>query len=127
MDAATRNLVRNRAKRRCEYCGLRQSAVPLVPFHIEHIIARQHGGTDDSSNLAFSCHHCNLHKGPNLAGIDPETGQMVALYNPRLDTWAEHFEVQSLTIVGITLVGRTTVCVLAMNAPSQLDIRSAFK
>lgn len=76
MDAATRNLARARAGDRCEYCRLHQSIVPLATFHAEHIIARQHGGTDDASNLALSCHHCNLHKGPNLTGIDPETGRI---------------------------------------------------
>jgi len=66
MDAATRRLVRHRAGNRCEYCGLQQDAVPVVTFHIEHIIPNQHGGTDDPSNLAFACFHCNQHKGPNL-------------------------------------------------------------
>jgi hypothetical protein len=31
------------------------------------------GGSDDPDNLALACHHCNLHKGPNLAGVDPRT------------------------------------------------------
>ena len=43
MDAATRRLVLRRAGSRCEYCRLPQHAVDLT-FHVEHIIAKQHGG-----------------------------------------------------------------------------------
>ena len=51
MDQALRQFVRDRAENRCEYCQLPQHAMDGT-FHIEHIIARQHGGTDDLSNLS---------------------------------------------------------------------------
>src|SRR5689334_17900677 len=79
MDTATRDLVRRRADERCEYCQLRQEHSELR-HHIEHITAKQHGGSDDSDNLALACHRCNLHKGPNLTGIDPETEQVTRLF-----------------------------------------------
>jgi len=44
MDRATSQLVRQRAGQRCEYCRLPQQHSALR-FHIEHIVARQHGGT----------------------------------------------------------------------------------
>src|SRR4051794_3686215 len=116
MNAATRQLVRDRAGDRCEYCGLPQEALPLVTFHVEHIRAKQHGGSDDPSNLALSCHHYNLHKGPNLTGIDPETDTLTPLFDPRRDAWDEHFARRGLLIVDLTPVGRTTVRVLAMNS-----------
>ena len=72
---ATRAHVRRRAHHRCEYCGLSQEAATIVPFHIEHVIPRQHGGSDAASNLALACYHCNQYKGPNLTGIDPATGE----------------------------------------------------
>jgi hypothetical protein len=124
MDVATRNLVRERAGDRCEYCCLSQSAIPLATFHVEHITAKQHGGSDDPNNLALSCHHCNLHKGPNLTGIDPETDQIAVLFNPRRDTWADHFAMRGIAIEGLTPSGRATVRVLAMNSQSQLEARS---
>jgi len=124
MDLATRNLVRERAGDRCEYCRLPQSAIPLATFHVEHITAKQHGGSDDPSNLALSCHHCNLHKGPNLSGIDPETGQIITLFDPRRDEWDHHFTLRGLVIEGLTPIGRTTIRVLAMNSQSQLEARS---
>jgi 5-methylcytosine-specific restriction endonuclease McrA len=100
MDAATRAAVWHRADSRCEYCRLHQADDPLFTFHIEHIIARQHGGTDDPDNLALSCHACNLFKGPNLSGIDPLTGRLVALFHPRRHRWARHFRWDGPRVVG---------------------------
>ena len=40
----------DRARHRCEYCQLPQSASRLR-HQIDHIIARQHGGGDALSNL----------------------------------------------------------------------------
>jgi hypothetical protein len=124
MDAKARSSVRERAAHKCEYCGLPQHLVPLVPFHIEHIISKQHGGTDAPENLALACYHCNLHKGPNLSGIDSETGQIAALFNPRRDVWDDHFSFQGVVLVGLTPSGRATVRVLNMNAPSRLELRA---
>jgi 5-methylcytosine-specific restriction endonuclease McrA len=124
MDAVTRRFVRSRAGDCCEYCGLPQSALPFATFHIEHIRAEQHGGSDDPSNLALACGHCNRHKGPNLTGIDPETNQIVPLFNPRLDERSEHFALRGIVVFGLTAVGRATVNVLAMNSQGQLENRS---
>ena len=125
MDAGTRRLVRERAGERCEYCRLPQSALPLARFHIEHVIARQHRGGDSPGNLALSCHHCNLHKGPNLSGVDPQDGRIGRLFNPREDRWEEHFETRGLLLLGLTSTGRITVSVLAMNSQAQLETRRA--
>jgi hypothetical protein len=124
MDRALRGLVRRRAAGRCEYCRIAETADPLYTFHVEHIIALQHGGETVADNLALSCHHCNLHKGPNLAGIDPETGTMVALFHPRHDVWADHFEENGGRVVGRTPAGRVTVYVLEMNVNERIELRS---
>jgi hypothetical protein len=42
----------------------------------------------------------NAHKGPNLSGLDPESGALVRLFNPRQDWWDEHFERNGVLIVG---------------------------
>ena len=54
MDASVQDLVRRRADNRCEYCLLRQEYSELT-HHIEHIVAKQHGGRDDIDNLALAC------------------------------------------------------------------------
>jgi hypothetical protein len=124
IDAATRRLVRERARNRCEYCGLFQAHLTFTAFHIEHIIARQHGGGDEPDNLALACYHCNWHKGTNLTGIDPATNAIVPLFHPRRDVWQEHFAVQDILIVGSTSTGRTTVRVLNMNAVDHVQLRT---
>lgn len=123
MDASLRDLVRRRAGLRCEYCLLLQAVAPFLTFHIEHITARQHGGNDDSSNLALACPDCNAHKGPNLTSIDPETGHLVALFNPRQDIWSEHFSLEGPVIIGRTPIGRATVQLLDMNEGTRVEMR----
>ena len=95
----------------------------LYSFHVEHIVARQHGGSDDLDNLALSCRRCNLYKGPNLSALDPETGHHTVLFNPRLDRWPDHFTHAEGVIVGRTPVGRATVALLRMNDEPRSDLR----
>lgn len=123
MKRSARRLIRNRAGDRCEYCRLPQRLAGLASFHVEHVRARQHGGTDDPDNLCWSCHRCNLNKGPNLSGIDPDGGQLVPLFNPRGQSWPRHFRLAGPLVVGRTRVGRATVAVLAMNEPLRVDLR----
>jgi HNH endonuclease len=126
MDAATRRIVRSRAGEQCEYCYSMQDDEPFLPFHIEHIIPKQHGGTDDPSNLALACWHCNSHKGPNLTAIDPASSQVVSLFNPRLERWYDHFSREGARIVGLTPEGRATARLLAMNTLPRLELRAAL-
>ncbi len=51
---------------------------------------------------------CNLHKGTNLFGLDPDTNLPVRLFDPRKDVWGNHFQRDSALILGITDIGRTT-------------------
>ena len=83
MLPGTKTRVRERAGNTCEYCRLHQDDSPLAVLHNEHIIPKIHGGTDDLDNLALACIDCNLHKGPNLTGIDPATGTVTELFHPR--------------------------------------------
>jgi hypothetical protein len=122
MDATTRSRVRDRAGNRCEYCRIHQQHY-IITFHVEHIVAQQHHGGGDEANLALACHFCNRHKGPNLAGMDPTTGELTRLFNPRTDTWSQHFQIQAGRIIGLTPVGRTTVYVLNMNRPDRVRVR----
>ena len=122
MDARLRQLVRERARHCCEYCGLAQAQEPLR-FHIEHIVPRQHEGSDTAENLALACHHCNLHKGPNLSALDAHTGALTRLFDPRRDLWREHFTERSGEITGLTAVGRATVKLFKMNDNGRRELR----
>jgi hypothetical protein len=109
-----------------EYCQLRQEHCSLR-HHVEHIMAKQHGGSDDVDNLALACHRCNLHKGPNLTGIDPQTVQIASLFHPRRDRWSDHFTFEGTRVIGIGAAGRTTVEVLKMNDARRLEVRAEIR
>ena len=124
MSPVLKARVRTRAGNRCEYCQLSQEDSPLAALHVEHIIPRVHGGPDRWDDLALACIDCNLHKGTNLAGLDPQTGRLTALFHPRRQRWEDHFVWRGICIAGKTPVGRATVLVLNLNAEDQLALRS---
>ena len=124
MKAALRRLVRLRAGNRCEYCRIHQSDDPFLTFHLEHIIAKKHHGSDRPSNLAWSCQKCNRAKGPNLAGRIK--GKIVTLFHPRRQKWGRHFRWIGARIAGKTNAGKATVLVLDLNAPERIALRSAL-
>lgn len=126
MDAALRELVRERAGNRCEYCRIHQDQDPFFTFPVDHIIARQHGGKTEAENLCLSCYRCNSHKGPNIASIDPDTKEMARLFHPRHDNWTEHFTWRRALIVGVTPIGRATVALLAINHPDYVLLRESL-
>ena len=123
MDQALRTFVRRRAGDFCEYCRLPQAASRFARFHVEHIVARQHGGLSEANNLALACSFCNFHKGPNIAGLDPGSGQLTSLFHPRRDHWPEHFAWRGTVILGRTVTGRATVQLLAMNDWQRVELR----
>lgn len=53
MDATLVRQVWQRAYRRCEYCQMPQD-YDRIPFEIDHIISRKHGGAAVARNLALS-------------------------------------------------------------------------
>ena len=122
MDAAKSQFVRHRAAHLCEYCRSSQEHSALR-FHIEHVKAEQHGGTDDPENLALACPECNYQKGTNLSGVDPDTGKVTRLFHPRRDRWEDHLARDGAFIVGKTPVGRTTAWLLEMNTGDRLRWR----
>jgi len=123
MDAATRRRVRARAGGRCEYCRVHEDDEPFA-FHVEHIVAKKHGGGDGRSNLAWSCQSCNLGKGSNLSGW--LAGDVVALFHPRRQTWGRHFRWNGPRLVGKTRCGRVTIRVLNINAADRVALRQAL-
>ena len=81
MKASLVEGLRRRAGDRYEYCLMPRSALKFT-LAIDHIIARQHGGKTPADNLALACIRCNRHKGPNVAGVDPTTEEIVRLFHP---------------------------------------------
>jgi 5-methylcytosine-specific restriction endonuclease McrA len=83
ISAQLRQQIITVADYRCEYCksSSRLTGTPLV---MEHILPRSLGGTDDLENLAASCYRCNEFKGAKTHAVDPDTNQLVELFNPRI-------------------------------------------
>src|SRR4051812_26323349 len=123
MTALVRAQVRLRAMERCEYCRLPQSALPFATFHVEHIVAQQHDGSDDADNLALACDRCNAFKGTNLTAVDPVSQRIVSLFHPRTHLWADHFKQVGFEIEGLSDIGRATVRLLNMNARRRVQLR----
>jgi hypothetical protein len=125
MDTRLEAEVRRRAYERCEYCGF-PARLTRVPFQMDHIIAEKHGGRTTLDNLALSCFHCNTFKGPNLAGVDPQTEKVTRLFHPRRDRWRDHFRWEGAILVGRTAVGRTTIEVLRINRDDAVAVRQSL-
>jgi hypothetical protein len=125
MDARLQAQVRRRAQNRCEYCRFPAELTP-VPFQIDHIIAEKHGGPTTLENLAWSCFFCNSFKGPNLAGLDRRTQEVVRLFNPRRDKWTQHFRFEGGVLKGRTAIGRATIEVLRINRLDAVAVRRSL-
>jgi len=98
-------------------------ALQGATFHIDHIVPISKRGETAEHNLALACPTCNLYKGSSTESVNPESGQIVPLFHPRRDEWAEHFRLEGLRIVGISAVGRATVEKLQFNSERRLRIR----
>lgn len=114
IPAFFRRLVIQRADNRCEYCGLSQLG-QAATFHIDHVTPVVAGGLTTADNLALACVSCSLYKGARQSIEDPETSQAVTIFNPRQQTWKEHFSWRGVEVVGLTAVGRGTVNALKLN------------
>lgn len=117
-----RRSVIERAANRCEYCQLSQEGQEAT-FHIDHISPRSEAGKTTLDNLALSCVSCSLRKGAQTLASDPETGELIPLFNPRTDRWNDHFEWEDIWLKGLSATGRATIHMLDLNRPFILAIR----
>jgi len=122
ISADLRAAVRARAHDRCEYCRIPEIAV-FFGHEPDHVIAEQHGGATTLENLALACGQCNRFKGPNIASVDPESGQIVPILNPRTDLWADHFHFESGRIIPLTPAGRATARLLNFSDQDREELR----
>ena len=106
--------VARRANHRCEYCLIHEEDVGFA-HQVDHIVSRKHGGSSGADNLALACVLCNRHKGSDLASISVSTGEVVRLFHPRRDRWADHFRIAGELIEPITEVGGVTLQLLRLN------------
>ena len=127
IKAALKEQVKWRAKACCEYCFSQEEFSP-DSFAIEHIIPTSKGGTDEATNLAFSCQGCNNKKYNHTQSKDLITGELFPLFNPRQDNWVEHFRWNEdfSEIIGVSPTGRATVFQLDLNRNGVKNLRIAL-
>lgn len=129
MHEDLKKAIRERAQYLCEYCHSPERLSPSR-FTVDHIMPRSLGGSDEMENLALACRRCNERRYNFVAGIDPDTQEIVPLFNPRQEQWQEHFVwiEQGILIKGMSSIGRATCIRLDLNDdryPDQDSIREA--
>lgn len=119
-----RSRIRQRAMGFCEYC-ICPASFTSAPFHCEHILPVSAGGETTLDNLAWACPSCNQNKHTKTHALDSRTRHIVSLFNPRRQSWNQHFRWSEslLYIVGRTPVGRATVEALKMNRQELINLR----
>ena len=123
ISADLRRIIHKCAEACCEYCLIPES-ITLAPHEIDHIIAQKHQGKTEPDNLALSCNICNKHKGSDIASINHDTGNIIALYHPRRDIWTEHFKIEDAQILPLTPTGEVTVRLLQFNSMNRVQERT---
>ena len=116
-----RLIARTRSDRLCEYCLIHEDDC-LFTLQIDHIISVKHGGADTLENLAMACIFCNRQKGSDVGTILAD-GKFARFFNPRIDSWAEHFRLAGGAIEPITAIGEGTLRILQFNNPERLAER----
>ncbi len=96
---------------------------------MDHIQPRSLEGSDELSNLALACHRCNERRSNAITASDPETSAIVQIFNPRKQSWSEHFcwTQNGINLIGTTPTGRATCARLDCNDdryPDENSIRS---
>src|SRR5260221_464572 len=111
-----RQRVAEQAHHRCGYC-LTAEAIVGAPMELDHLIPESLGGPTEEQNLWLACSLCNDCKADRVAGLDAESGEVVRLFDPRRQSWVEHFcwTAKGDRIVGLTPTGRATVAALNLN------------
>ncbi len=123
VPAAMREMVRERANNRCEYCGKPEKYSPYS-HHADHVIpAKRHNGATELYNLAWACFDCNTNKGGDIAAYDEVTHELTPLFNPRTQVRDDHFEMTNAVFIGKTAVGRVTIRLLQMNDSDRVEAR----
>lgn len=121
-----RELIIQRARGLCEYCQTSQNIVIIM--QIDHIIPESAGGKTIEGNLCLACASCNAYKAAYQSGFDSESEQNVPLFNPRLQSWDEHFcwNDEGIRLIGLTDTDRATIERLKINREIVVQARQRW-
>ena len=121
ISAELRQSVASRANLLCEYCLIAEVDT-FYGCEVDHIISLKHGGASEPNNLAYACALCKVAKGSDIGSISP-AGEFTRFFNPRTDSWAEHFRLEGATIQPLTTVGEVTANILRLNESARIHER----
>ena len=121
ISAEIRQTVADRAKQLCEYCLIAESDT-FYGCEVDHIISLKHGGSSELHNLAYACALCNRAKGSDIASISIAR-ELSRFFNPRTDSWTEHFRLEAATIQPLTTIGEVTARILGFNDAARIHER----
>jgi hypothetical protein len=122
-----REQITTEARHRCGYCRT-SSGITGTPMEIDHIIPESLGGLTVRENLWLACSMCNDHKGNRIAAADPQTGEVVRIFDPRQQVWLEHFgwSPGGDIIIGKTPTGRATIVTVRLNRAELVEARRGW-
>ena len=121
ISAENRQAVASRANFLCEYCLIAE-ADTFYGCEVDHIVSLKHGGSSEPDNLAYACALCNRAKGSDIGSISP-VGEFTRFFNPRTDSWVEHFRLEGATIQPLTTVGEGTANILRLDESARIHER----
>lgn len=116
--------VAQRAEYLCEYCLL-PNDLSYIPHQIDHVISLKHGGGNETENLAYACFSCNNNKGSDVGTVLLPEKEFVRLYNPRIDKWTDHFQIENGIFISLTAIGAATIKVLDLNNVDKIIERNS--
>ena len=124
---STRARVREQSGDLCGYCHAPQRIV-WGTLELDHLVPSSRGGSNAEVNLWTACSICNSFKSDHESVVDPETGQITPIFNPRIDSWNDHFrwDFDGARILGRTPTGRGTIQALQMNADHHVQLRELW-
>ena len=124
LSETIRQKVRERAENRCEYCLSHQDYI-MGRLQIDHIQPVAKGGDDTEDNLCLACELCNQYKWTQTENLDPKSGEIFSLFNPRQQQWQKHFtwSPEGTEIIGLTACGRATIGALRLNKSLAVTVR----
>jgi hypothetical protein len=124
VSAELRRLVAQNSDGLCEYCLIQESDTYLG-CEVDHIISEKHGGPTELANLANACVFCNRAKGTDIGSVT-QLGTFCRFFNPRVDAWGDHFELDGVRIKPRTDIGEVTARILEFNTVERLLERQAL-
>jgi hypothetical protein len=117
-----RRFLAERADFLCEYCLLHEDD-GFFAFQVDHIISRKHGRRSDPSKLAFTCPVCYRRKGSDIGTISRRTSALTRFFNPRADSWLEHFSLTGAIIDPLSDIGEGTARIFGFNEEDRIAER----